>query len=215
MIQVSTRLWLGGAISPPRDTGWIRTLVTQIWACALCRPLLIYVDGLSRYVGAIRAVFREPMLTGRRGRSWWRPWDGVCIAQIIKQVESRRVTPTTRRLLRRACRQGALAAHEGRWLDQHRLYRTAEGHLPRPLGRLRPRMCALARQTATLEASMDLLGTVYNFCTEHDRLRLDGLLGGHKWSPHTSAMAAGLTDYRWSVHDTLQPSARSRLASAN
>ncbi|MCZ7567368.1 MAG: hypothetical protein M5U01_02055 [Ardenticatenaceae bacterium] len=60
---------------------------------------------------------------------------------------------------------------------------------------------ALARQTTTLTAGMDLIGTISNFCTEHESLRLEGLIGGRKWLPRTPAMAAGITDQRWSVQE--------------
>ena len=56
----------------------------------------------------------------------------------------------------------------------------------------------LARQQATLEQGMYLVGVVYNFCTFHQSLmQKDG-------SKRTPAMAAGLTDHRWSVREMLQ-----------
>ena len=45
---------------------------------------------------------------------------------------------------------------------------------------------------------MYLVGVVYNFCTYHSSLKLRG--GGER----TPAMAAGLTDHRWSVQELLQ-----------
>lgn len=44
-IQVSTRLWLGGAIGACRDGRLIRRLIEKVCAAALCRPLLFCVDG--------------------------------------------------------------------------------------------------------------------------------------------------------------------------
>lgn len=41
------------------------------------------------------------------------------------------------------------------------------------------------------------------FCTDHDRLYLPGLVGGRKWLARTPAMAAGITDHRWSVAELL------------
>jgi hypothetical protein len=55
--------------------------------------------------------------------------------------------------------------------DQHRLHRTASGHLPLAAA-LAHRSRAAARQGTTLEAGMWLIGTVYNFCCEHRSLRL-------------------------------------------
>jgi len=48
-----------------------------------------------------------------------------------------------------------------------------------------------------------LVGTVYNFCTYHQSLRLPGIIHGHKWIPRTPAIAAGLTDHRWTVQELL------------
>ena len=44
-MMVSTRLWLGGVVSPTRDKTMIEALVGTIRKVALCRPLLIAVDG--------------------------------------------------------------------------------------------------------------------------------------------------------------------------
>jgi hypothetical protein len=68
----------------------------------------------------------------------------------------------------------------------------------------RQRLGVLARRTRkpqTLEASMFLLGCVYNFCAFHKSLRLPLYIGerGRKWVPPTPALAAGWTDHRWSV----------------
>ncbi len=50
----------------------------------------------------------------------------------------------------------------------------------------------LARQPETLHLSMYLVGTVYNFCTQHQSLK-----------GQTPAQASGLTDHRWSVVELL------------
>ena len=65
---------------------------------------------------------------------------------------------------------------------------------------------SLVRQTATLQAGVYLVGTVYNFCTYHQSLRvplLIGRSGRRHWIPRTPAMAAGLIDHRWTVHELL------------
>ena len=63
-----SRLWLGGVISPQRDTTLITALVQQVRACAASLAILVCVDGLASYVTAFLRVFREPVRTGRRGR---------------------------------------------------------------------------------------------------------------------------------------------------
>jgi hypothetical protein len=55
---------------------------------------------------------------------------------------------------------------------------------------------ALARCTLTLQHSMDLIGTVYHFCTPHASL-------GHAGGKPTPAMVTGITDHGWSVQELL------------
>jgi hypothetical protein len=56
----------------------------------------------------------------------------------------------------------------------------------------------LARQQATLEQGLYLVSVVYTCCTYHGSLRLPG------GAERTPAMAAGLTEHRWSVQDLLE-----------
>jgi len=60
-VMVSTRLWLGGAVSPTRDCELIENLISQVKACAsaLGGPILFCIDGLVSYPQAILKVFRE------------------------------------------------------------------------------------------------------------------------------------------------------------
>ncbi len=56
----------------------------------------------------------------------------------------------------------------------------------------------LARQQASLEQGMYVVGVVYTFCTYHQSLTQK------TGSKRTPAMAAGLSDHRWSVREVLQ-----------
>ena len=71
------------------------------------------------------------------------------------------------------------------------------------LARLGRRTRALTRDQRSLTSLMFLMGCVYNFCTDHKSLRLPGIIGGRKWIPRTPAIAAGLTDHRWTVKELL------------
>ena len=64
---------------------------------------------------------------------------------------------------------------------------------------------ALARQQPTLDAALYLIGTVYNFCTYHRSLRVELVLPGHRrrWLRRTPAIAAEITDHKWSVEELL------------
>ena len=46
-MMVPTRLWRGGVISPHRDHSLIQSLADQIRGVALCRPLLLAVEGFE------------------------------------------------------------------------------------------------------------------------------------------------------------------------
>jgi len=85
-VMVSTRLWLGGVISRHRDQGLLQSLADQIRGLALCRPLVLAVDGLVSYVSAFQRAFRSPVPRwGQPGRCHLRPWSEVAIVQVVKQ----------------------------------------------------------------------------------------------------------------------------------
>ena len=64
---------------------------------------------------------------------------------------------------------------------------------------------AIAHKGDTLTAGMYLVGGAYNFCWTHDSLRRLAPVGsGRKWQERTPAMAAGLTDHPWSMHELLR-----------
>jgi transposase-like protein len=84
-IMVSTRLWLGGVISAHRDKALIQALADQIRTIALCRPLLLAVDGLPSYVKAFQQAFRSKVPRwGQPGRCYLRPWSQIAIVQVVK-----------------------------------------------------------------------------------------------------------------------------------
>ena len=200
-LQVPTRLWLGGVVGRDRDLGLIKRLIQKVRACALCRPLLFCTDGLRAYVRAIRQVFREPLAAAHGGRPRLRSWEGVCLAQVVKQYTQRRVSGIVRRIVQgtEAQVQMLLGGQRIHTAYIERLNATFRARLANLVRRSR----GLARQTATLHAAMYLMGTVYNFCTEHKSLRLPGLVNGHKWIPRTPALAAGRTDHCWTVRELL------------
>jgi len=56
-VMVSTRLWLGGVISPHRDIALIQSLTDRVHQMALYRPLLLAVDGCPVTSKPLVAVF--------------------------------------------------------------------------------------------------------------------------------------------------------------
>ena len=207
VVMVPSRLWLGGAVSPKRDKALIQSLADQVRAVALCRPLLIAVDGLSSYVTAFRQAFRSP-LPGRQGpgRPHLISWPDIAIVQVVKQRTAEGLT------IERRIVQGSMAMIQ-------RLIQHSQGsggintaYIERLNATFRQRLHWLARRTrcpaqqaATLTAAMYVLGCVYNFCDYHHSLRIKLFVGtrSYRWVQRTPALAAGLTDHRWTVAELL------------
>lgn len=206
-IQVATRLWLGAALGEHRDEALLMRLVQKIRACALCRPLLVCVDGWRAYPGIFRHVFREA-IPAPWGRPHLRLWDGLVIAQVVKQYEHGRVIGVLHRLVQGTATEVTRLLQQtrgGRVINTayiERLNETFRSHLA---GLIRRGRC-LAKQLDTLHTGAYLVGTVYNFCSYHTSLRVGlsvGSRGRLHWVPRTPAMAAGITDHRWTMLELL------------
>src|SRR3954447_7433037 len=169
-MMVTTRLWLGGALSPRRDGVLIARLCALVKACALPAPLAVCVDGFAAYIRQVRRMARSPLpRDGKRGRCRLRGWPGLVIGQVVKRREEGHVVGVTRRLAHGTARWAAHLLGGG-------TIQTA--YIERLNGTFRARLTALARRTraggrtmARLERGMWLIGTLYNFCTPHGSLR--------------------------------------------
>jgi transposase-like protein len=205
-IQVQTRLWLGGVVSQCRDRHLMRALVQRVRRCALCRSLLFCVDGCRAYIDAIRRVFREP-IPGQLGRPCLRAWDSIAIAQVIKQYAQKRVVGVMRRIAQGTGDQikTLLLMTQGGGVINTAYIERLNATFRSRITTLVRRGRALAQQIPTLHDGMYLVSTVYNFCTYHRSLRVPLYLPNHRhrWLCRTPAIAAGLTDHRWSVKDLL------------
>jgi transposase-like protein len=89
-MMVSTRLWLGGAVSASRDAALLQKMAQQVRAIALCRPLLIAIDGLNFYPNVFRNAFRTgiPRLAGQIGQMILVEWPNIAIVQVVKSKQS-------------------------------------------------------------------------------------------------------------------------------
>jgi transposase-like protein len=207
-MQVQTRLWLGGVLSQHRDKHLMRALMQQVRRCALCRPLLFCVDGCVTYIDAIRKAFREPIrIRGQRGRPRLRPWDDLVIGQVVKQYARKRVTGVIKRVVQGTETQIAtlLQQTQGGGVINTAYIERLNATFRSRIASLVRRGRALARQVPTLHEGMYLVGSVYNFCTHHQSLRiaLDLPNGRRRWLRRTPAIAAGITDHCWSVQELL------------
>lgn len=207
-MMVSTRLWLGGVISPRRDKRLLQSLTDKVRQMALCRPLLLAVDGLPGYVKAFGRSFRSKLPRwGQPGRCQWHAWSEVAIVQVIKrrlpsglEVE-RRVAQGDPQQVEKliATTQNGVGVINTAFIE--RLNATFRSRLSW-LGR---RTRHLAQQTATLTVGMYVTGCLYNLCDPHRSLRCRLSVGerGYRWVPRTPAIAAGLTDHIWTVDELL------------
>jgi transposase-like protein len=204
-MMVSTRLWLAGEVSARRDLPLIRRLIERVHACALPRALLFCTDGLCSSVSAVRQTFRDVLHSGARGRPRRRLWNDLCMAQVVKRYEKRRVVAVERRIVEGSPAQVEQLRHrtQGDGVINTASIERLNATLRARLASLTRRGRALARHTLTVQHGMSLIGTVYNFCTPHARLGLPGPTGGASGIKRTPAMAAGLTDHCWTVRELL------------
>ena len=205
-MMVSTRLWLGGAVSPKRDKTLIQQLVAQVRQVALCRELLLAVDGLASYVDAFRKAFRSPLPTGKQGRPRLIAWQGIQIVQVVKRrlpsgfsVE-RRIVQGCEQIV-----QGLLNQSQGGGVINTAYIERLNATFRQRMSMLTRRTRHLARQQATLHSGMYLIGTVYNFCVNHHSLRTRIWLSNirYRWVHRTPAMATGLTDHQWTITELM------------
>jgi IS1 family transposase len=202
-MSVGTRLWLAGEVSAQRDLGLLRRLLGRVRRCAARRPLLVCTDGFRAYPRAIREAFRDSQPTGQRGRPRWQRWKTLHIAQVVKHYVQRHLSRVERRIVVGPAAQLEKLRHRSQGgpgvLNTAYIERLNATFRER-LGALTRRGRALARCTATLHVGLYWIGAVYNFCTYHTSL--SRTRAGVR-VPQTPAMAAALTDHRWTVQELL------------
>ena len=197
-LMVTTRLWLGGAVSPSRDRALIERLVSVVAACASFGPLLFVTDGLKTYIDVVRKAFRRRQ-SGTGGRPRLIGWPDLVIAQVVKQYAGRALSGTLHRLVHGSVRMflTLLWSTKGCQVLNTAYIERLNGTFRSRLAVLGRRTRVLARRVTTVEQGMYLVGTLYNFCCAHSSLRLaDG-------REQTPAMASGITDHVWSVNELL------------
>jgi transposase-like protein len=194
---VTSRLWLGGVVGATRDRHLIDRLAALVARSALGQRLMLVVDGFAAYVEAFKRACATYQAHAHGGRRTCVPWPHLVIAQVVKQAGHGQ-------WLRHRLAHGAVRDFlTGLWSTPgcqvlntafiERLNATFRARLA-PLVR---RTRALARLPETLTHSMHLVGASYNFCTLHTSLMTEERVR------QTPAMAAGITDHRWSMTELL------------
>lgn len=189
-LEVRSRLWLGGVISPRRDTALIRESLRRVRNCGAVEKVLLVTDGLASYKSQALRIFREPLHMGKVGRPRLVLSTGVMVARVKKRCRRRWVVEVIREVV-----VGARAEAIWRVIYSQRSMRALinTAYIESLNATFRARLAPLARwsragahKQSTLEAGMWLVGTVYNFVWEHRSLG----------EGRTPAMAARLTDHR-------------------
>jgi len=195
-------------ISPKRDLDLIQALADKVRKMALCRPLLLAVDGLASYVSAFRNAFRSkfPRLEGEPGRCKMVSWSDIAIVQVVKQrVEG--VLNIERRIVQGAqdMVERLIQTTQGKGVINTAFIERLNASFRQRIHSLTRRTRTLAQRAETLVAGMYLVGCFYNFCDFHHSLRLKLSVGsfGHRWVQRTPALAAGLTNHPWTSAELL------------
>src|SRR5271157_104304 len=202
-MTVKDRLWLGGVVSAKRDLELIQALADKLRGMALCRPLLLAVDGLASYVTAFRLAFRSPLPNrrGEMGRPRMVSWEEIAMVQVVKQ-HMEGVLKVDRRIVQGGQEMVAhliQATQNGKGTINTAFIERLNATFRMRLNNLVRRTRTLARRPETLVAGMYIVGCFYNFCSFHHSLRLKLSVGsfGHHWVQRTPALAAGLTNHLW------------------
>ena len=182
---VSTRLWLGGLISPRRDKKATRRLAQIVRRCAQIGPILVICDGFWHYRAAFCRAFRQPLRTGRPGRPRLVIWSSLVVVQHVKRRGVVHLAQGTLALFVQLWRRVGQGVVSTSYIER------LNGTFRERLRVLTRRTRGLARSAPLLEQAVYFLGGVYNFCCVHSSL-------GQR-AARTPAMAAGLVSERWTV----------------
>ena len=207
-IWVPTRLWMGGVVSAQRDLNLIQALADKVRSMALCRPLLLAVDGLASYVSAFRNAFRSklPRQEGDLGRCKLVAWQDIAIVQVVKQrVEGvlnveRRIVQGAKNMIERL-----IITTQGKGVINTAFIERLNATFRQRIHSLTRRTRTLAQRAETLVSSMYLVGCFYNFCDFHHSLRLKLSVGSlaYRWVQQTPAIASKLADHQWTPAELL------------
>lgn len=175
-------------LSPRSEPGFSATLLEHI---------LLVTDGLSSYKSQALKVFRQPLYSGKACRPRLVLAKGVMIARVMKRCQRKRVVEVSRSVVV-GCEAEVISRVIATQRSMRALINTA--YIERLQASFRSRLAPLVRKTragahrrCTLEAGMWLVGTCYNLVRVHRSLT----------ESRTPAMAASLTDHRWSMEELL------------
>jgi len=180
-----------------------------------CIPLFL-TDGFKAYTTAILTHVGRWVQSSRRQAQWpapkprWMPRPELLYAQVVKQYRRRLVGMCHRVVFGTLAGVQRVLAAQGWHINTafvERVNLTTRHHVA-AVGR---RVLTLCKSPVGLRSQLILYHTYYNFCLRHAGSRVplaqpqltNGSGSVKKWQLRTPAMAAGLTDHVWRLHEVL------------
>jgi transposase-like protein/IS1 family transposase len=181
-----------------------------------CVPLFLS-DGNPSYLPAIVRHFGHWVQPPRRHakgsapKPRWMPLPGLLYAQVVKKMRRRRIVEIKRHVVigTQAAVEQVLKACG--WVINTAFVERLNLSLRQRVAPIRRRSATSCKGEAGLDSQLSLFQVYYNFVLPHASLRqalaepmATNSNGSAKlWQPRTPAMAAGLTDHRWSLREVL------------
>jgi IS1 family transposase len=177
-----------------------------------CIPLFLS-DGNPSYLPAIVRHFGHWVQLPRRQakgpmpKPRWMPLAGLLYAQVVKKMRRRRIVEVKRHVVigTQAAVEQVLKACG--WVINTAFVERLNLSLRQRVAPIRRRSASSCKGEAGLDGQLTLFQVYYNFVLPHASLRqalaetipTNGTGSAKLWQPRTPAMAAGLTDHRWSL----------------
>jgi hypothetical protein len=189
--------------------------VTQVLAME-CAPLFL-TDGFREYLTALVTHYghwiqpERCQAKGPKPKPRWMPLHELLYAQVVKAYRRRRLTGVTHRVVFGARETiESILAKRG-WKINTALIERLNLEFRQHVAAMGRRVNPLCKHEAGLRQQLVLFQAYHNFVLPHASLRLPlpevdtiSETGSIKrWQPRTPAMAAGLTDHRWSLREVL------------
>ena len=164
----------------------------------------MYLAGRLPYPKSIKRAFRDKVKrTAGRGRASLSVWSDLHIGTVIKQTVNKRLKAVVRQMSHGSLEQALSLLRRSRGGQV-----LTTSYIERLNGTFRERLATLTRKCRhaahrlqTLETGMYLIGCIYNFCCFHQEWSEPTAPGAHTFHKQTPAMASGLTEHLWSVHE--------------
>jgi IS1 family transposase len=181
-----------------------------------CVPLFLS-DGNPSYLPAIARHFGHWVQQPRRHakgpapKPRWMPLPGLLYAQVVKKTRRRRIVEIKRHVVigTQAAVDQVLKAYG--WVINTAFVERLNLSLRQRVAPIRRRSATSCKGEEGLSHPLVLFQVYHNFVLPHASLRqrlplpeaTNGSGSARLWRPCTPAMAAGLTDHRWSLREVL------------